>query len=58
MRIEVIVEQNKAGEFVASAAEYPGVGATGRTENEALARLLEAVELYLKHGGASAPPPA
>lgn len=58
MRIEVIVERNEAGEFVASAAEYPGVGATGRTENEALARLLQALELRLKREGKSSPPSA
>lgn len=58
MRIEVVVEQNAAGEFVAAAAEYPGVGATGRTEKEALRRLLDALELHLKRGGKPAPPPA
>lgn len=58
MRIEVIVEQNAAGEFVASAVEYPGIGTTGRTENEALARLFDAVELHLKRGGNPAPPSA
>ena len=55
MRVEVIVEQNAAGEFVASAVEYPGVGATGRTENEALARLFDALELHLKRGGTPTP---
>lgn len=58
MRIEVIVEQNEAGEFVATAAEYPGVGATGRTESEALARLLSALELHLRGGGDSTSSPA
>ncbi len=58
MRIEVIVEQNAAGEFVASAVEYPGIGATGRTENEALARLFDAVELHLQRGANPAPHPA
>ncbi len=47
----MIVEQNKAGEFAAKAVEYPGVSATGRTEKEALTRLLDALELYLKQGG-------
>lgn len=50
MRFEVVVEQNELGEFVASAVEYPGVSATGRTEKEALARLLDALEQHLKHG--------
>jgi len=58
MRVEVIVEQNAAGEFVASAVEYPGVGATGRTENEALARLFDALELHLQRGGTPTPPSA
>jgi len=48
MRLEVVVEQDEAGEFQAKAVEYPGVSATGRTEKEALVRLLDAVELHLK----------
>ena len=48
VRLEVIVEQNEAGEFQAKAVEYPGVNATGRTEKEALVRLLDALELHLK----------
>ena len=48
MKFEVIVENNEAGEFVATAVEYPGVSATGRTEKEALARILNALELHLK----------
>ena len=51
MRLEVIVEQNEAGEFQAKAVEYPGVSAAGRTEKEALVRLLDALELHLKQGG-------
>ena len=56
MRIEVIVEQNEGGEFVATAAEYPSVGATGRTEKEALTRLLNALALHLKGAGEPTPP--
>lgn len=51
MKFEVIVEKNERGEYVATAVEYPGVRATGRTEKEALARILEALELHLKRGG-------
>ena len=51
MRLEVIVEQNEAGEFQAKAVEYPGVNANGRTEKEALVRLLDALELHLKKSG-------
>jgi len=53
MQLEVIVEENEAGQFAAKAVEYPGVSATGRTEKEALARLLDALELHLKRGGKS-----
>ena len=56
MRLEVIVEQNEAGEFQAKAVEYPGVNATGRTEKEALVRLLDALELHLKQGGKETSP--
>ncbi len=56
MRFEVIVEQNEAGEFVATAVEYAGVSATGWTEKEALARLLDALELHLKRGGTPTSP--
>lgn len=50
MKFEVIVEKNERGEFVATAVEYPGVSATGRTEKEALARIVDALELHLKRG--------
>lgn len=56
MRLEVIVEESAAGEFLAKAVEYPGVSATGRTEKEALARLLDALESHLKQGGKRASP--
>jgi len=51
MKFEIIVERNELGEFVAAAVEYPGVSATGRTEKEALARILDALEAHLKQGG-------
>lgn len=56
MRLEVVVEQNETGEFQAKAVEYPGVSATGRTEKEALVRLLDALELHLQQGGKRASP--
>jgi len=56
MKFEVIVEKNDRGEYVATAVEYPSVSATGRTEKEALARILEALELHLKRGGKPASP--
>lgn len=51
MNFEIIVERNELGEFVATAVEYPGVSVTGRTEKEALARILDALEARLKQGG-------
>lgn len=54
MRLEVVVEENESGEFQAKAVEYPGVSATGRTEKEALVRLLDALELHLKQAGKEA----
>jgi len=56
MRLEVVVEENETGEFQAKAVEYPGVSATGRTEKEALVRLLDALELHLKQGVRKASP--
>lgn len=50
------MEQNEAGEFQAKAVEYPGVSVTGRTEKEALVRLLDALELHLKRSGKRASP--
>lgn len=51
MNFEIIVERNELGEFVATAVEYPGVSATGRTEKEALGRILDALGARLKQGG-------
>ena len=47
MRFEVEVYRNEAGEWVAEAVEYK-VTVTGRTENEALARMMEALTLHFK----------
>ncbi len=51
MNFEVMVEKNDLGEFVATAVEYPGVTATGRTEREALAQIVKALELHLGEPG-------
>ena len=51
MKFEVIVEKNELGEFVTAAVEYPGVTATGRTEREALALIVKALELHLGERG-------
>jgi len=47
MRFEVEVHQNDTGEWVATAVEY-GVSASGRTESEALSRIMDALALHFK----------
>jgi predicted RNase H-like HicB family nuclease len=47
MRFEVEVYKNEAGEWVAEAVEYK-VTATGRTEGEALARVMDALNSHFK----------
>lgn len=47
MQFEVEVYQNEAGDWVATAVAY-NVTATGRTEKEALARLMEALARHFK----------
>ncbi len=55
MKFEVIVEKTEEGEFVATAVEYPGVSATGRTEKEALTLVTKALELHLKRRTSESP---
>lgn len=47
MKFEVEVHENEAREWVATAVVY-GVTATGRTEKEALARVIEALAQHFK----------
>ena len=47
MQFEVDVERNDANEWTATAVAY-GVKVTGRTEAEALARLMDALALHFK----------
>lgn len=47
MRFEVEVYRNELGVWVAEAIEYK-VTATGRTEAEALARMVEALNAHFK----------
>jgi predicted RNase H-like HicB family nuclease len=47
MRFEVEVYKNDIGEWVAEAVEYQ-VTATGRTESEALARVMDALAAHFK----------
>jgi len=47
MQFEVEVHRNELGDWVALAVEY-GVQATGRTETEALARIMDALAAHFK----------
>ncbi len=47
MKFEVEVSQDDAGQWLATAIEYQ-VSATGRTEKEALARVMEALAAHIK----------
>ena len=47
MRFEVEVYKNEVGEWVAEAVEYK-VTATGRTESEALARMMDALNAHFR----------
>jgi hypothetical protein len=47
MQIEVEVHRNELGDYVVEAVEY-GVQAIGRTENEALAKILEVLAQHFK----------
>ncbi len=50
MRFEVEVYTNEIGEWVATAIEYD-VTATGRTEKESLALLMDALTSHIGKGG-------
>jgi len=47
MQFEVEIERNEMGDWVATAVAY-GVKASGRTEHEALARIMNALALHFK----------
>jgi predicted RNase H-like HicB family nuclease len=47
MQFEVEIYQNETGEWVATATDY-AVSATGRTENEALSRMMDALTVHFK----------
>jgi predicted RNase H-like HicB family nuclease len=47
MQFEVEVYKNDTGEWVAEAVEYK-VTATGRTESEAIARMMDALNAHFK----------
>ena len=47
VKFEVEVYRNETGQWVATAVEYR-ITVTGRTEKEALARMMEALSVHLK----------
>jgi hypothetical protein len=57
MQFEVEVADNGKGEWTATAVEY-GVSATGRTEREALAAIMDALTAHFKKGGTRSDTPS
>ena len=55
MQFEVEIYRNETGEWVATAVEY-AVSATGRTESEALARIMDALAAHFKSARQSSSP--
>ncbi|MEI7960965.1 MAG: type II toxin-antitoxin system HicB family antitoxin [archaeon] len=56
MKYRIIIEQGEDGVFVAEASSLPGCVSQGKTRNEALANIKDAIAGYLeslkKHGEA------
>ena len=55
MQFEVEIERSELGEFKATAVAY-GVSVTGRTEQEALGRMMEALAQHFKTSAAARAP--
>ena len=55
MQFEVEVHKDETGLFVATAVVHQ-VTATGRTEQEALARIMDALAVHFKTAARSTPP--
>lgn len=51
MEFLVVLEEDEGGETVAAVPELPGCHTFGRTREEALANIREAIELYLEVQG-------
>jgi predicted RNase H-like HicB family nuclease len=47
-RFKVVMEKDESEYFVASVPELPGCHTQGKTRDEAIARIGEAIELYLE----------
>lgn len=60
MRYRVVIEQDEDGVFVAEAPSLPGCVSQGRTREEAVANVKEAIAAYLEsleaHGEPIPPP--
>ena len=54
MQFEVEIYQNETGDWVATAVAY-NVTVTGRTEPEALARMMDALALHFKTSAKTSP---
>lgn len=46
--IDVILEEDKDGGYVAKCPAFPGCNSQGETEDEAMKNILDALELWLK----------
>lgn len=57
MRFEVEVADDGKGQWTATAVEY-GVSATGRTEAEALTKILDALAAHFKKSGTRSDTPS
>lgn len=59
MKWRVILEQDtETGDWAAWVAELPGCASAGTTQEEALANIKEAIELYLRPDPIALPPNA
>ncbi len=60
MKFRVLIDQDEDGVFIAEVPSLPGCLSDGRTREEALKNVREAISLYLEsleaHGGASVDP--
>jgi len=48
MKYRVIIEQDEDGQFVAEVPALPGCISEGKTREEALANIREAIEVYIE----------
>ncbi len=48
MKYRVIIEQDEEGQFIAEVPALPGCISEGKTREEALANIREAIEVYIE----------